>query len=228
MQFCDTADYKSALLSYKNQARVRQSCFPDVPAYNLAFKVMSANPHSTGFEAFKKLIATPELPDLGPGPRANVESIGLLNQKLEDYFGTANLRRPTRELLRCAALLWHDHHAAAHAIAQDDSSAEGSFLHGILHRREPDYDNARYWFRRVGKHPAYPGLAKSVDELANRSPIQRLASKFIPGGSWDPFGFIDACAEVAAAPGSDPRKKPLQQIQALEWDALLRHILEGA
>ena len=118
---------------------------------------MSANPRSTGFEAFKKLITTPELPDLGPGPRANVKSRAALDKRLEDYFATANPRKPTRELLRCAALLWHDHHDAAHAIAQEDSSAEGSFLHGILHRREPDYDNARYWFRRVGKHPALIG-----------------------------------------------------------------------
>ena len=189
---------------------------------------MSADTHSNGFEAFKRLIATPELPDLGPGPRANVESIAALNQKVEDYFGTANLRKPSRELLRCAALLWHDHHDAAHAIAQDDSSAAGSFLHGILHRREPDYDNARYWFRRVGKHPAYLGLAKSVAELGNVPQDQRMASTLIPGGSWDPFGFIDACAEAAAARGSDPQTKLLQQIQAIELDALLRHILERA
>jgi hypothetical protein len=206
---------------------VRNLVFPKHVAYNLAHsKFMSANPHSMGFEAFKKLIATPELPDLGPGPRASVESIAALNQKLEDYFGAANPRKPTRELLRCAALLWHDHHDAAHVIAQDDSSAEGSFLHGILHRREPDYDNAKYWFRRVGKHPTYSSIAKSVAELGNRSPDQRLASKLISGGLWDPFGFIDACAEAATAPMSDPRTKLLQQIQALELDALLRHLLD--
>jgi hypothetical protein len=187
---------------------------------------MSTNPHSAGFEAFRKLIATPELPDLGRGPRGNVESMAALDKKLEDFFRTAGLRKPTRELLGCAALLWHDHHDAAHAIAQEDPSAEGSFLHGILHRREPDYDNARYWFRRVGKHPAYSGIAKSVAELGDRSADERLAIKFIPGGSWDPFAFIDACDEAAASPRSDPRKKLLQQIQAAELDALLGYILE--
>ena len=34
----------------------------------------------------------------------------------------------------------------AHVIAQDLSSAEGSFWHGIVHRQEPDAENASYWF----------------------------------------------------------------------------------
>jgi hypothetical protein len=55
-----------------------------------------------------------------------------------------------------------------------------------------------------------------------------LASKLISGGLWDPFGFIDACAEAATAPMSDPRTKLLQQIQAFELDALLRHLLDRA
>src|SRR5450432_255553 len=44
----------------------------------------------------------------------------------------------------------------AHAVAQDLETPEGSFWHGILHRREPDPANAAYWFRRVGQHPVFP------------------------------------------------------------------------
>src|SRR5258706_12723448 len=37
---------------------------------------------------------------------------------------------------------------AAHQIAQDDTSAEGAWVHAWLHRIEGDSANARYWYRR--------------------------------------------------------------------------------
>src|SRR5262252_7547037 len=40
----------------------------------------------------------------------------------------------------------------AHQVAQDISSAEGSYWHAIVHRQEPDEGNSGYWFRRVGHH----------------------------------------------------------------------------
>ena len=54
------------------------------------------------------------------------------------------------ELIQSAALLWHDHLDESHTLSQDIFSADGSFLHGIMHRREPDYSNAKYWFNRAG------------------------------------------------------------------------------
>src|SRR5215208_1132858 len=46
----------------------------------------------------------------------------------------------------------------SHSLSQDISSPEGSFWHGIMHRQEPDPDNAGYWFRRVGNHPTFPAI----------------------------------------------------------------------
>ncbi len=45
---------------------------------------------------------------------------------------------------------------AAHRIAQESSSANGVYLHGMIHRIQDDFDNARYWFFRAGVHPASP------------------------------------------------------------------------
>src|SRR5256885_1675442 len=85
------------------------------------------------------LIETPGLADLGPGPRAGVQPETILEQKLQSIFGKAKMPRQNQELTRALVLLWHDHHETAHAIAQEIETSDGSFVHGILHRREPDY-----------------------------------------------------------------------------------------
>ncbi len=37
----------------------------------------------------------------------------------------------------------------AHKIVQSDESAEGCWIHGIVHVMEGDLDNARYWYKRA-------------------------------------------------------------------------------
>lgn len=49
---------------------------------------------------------------------------------------------------RAAALIFIDDIDAAHEICQDMPDSLGSLLHGIVHRREGDFDNADYWLRR--------------------------------------------------------------------------------
>lgn len=176
------------------------------------------------FVAFKQLIATPTLPDLCLGPRAGVETAPALTRKLDTFFRVVRCVPAAQEWLRAAALLWHDQHEIAHEIAQSDASVEGSFLHGILHRREPDYSNAKYWFHRVGQHPCFTLIAERVAELIADNPDVEPEIELLPHGKWDPFAFIDACEAAALLPLNDPRRKLLQEIQAIEFDALVEHV----
>ena len=59
------------------------------------------------------------------------------------------------ELVRGGLLYALDALDPAHSIFQDDPSPLGSYWHGMLHRREGDFDNARYWFRRAGTPPCF-------------------------------------------------------------------------
>ena len=53
----------------------------------------------------------------------------------------------------------------AHAIAQDDASAEGSWVHAYLHRVEGDLGNASYWYRRAGQPVATDALEAEWERI---------------------------------------------------------------
>jgi hypothetical protein len=109
-----------------------------------------------------------------------------------------------------ALWLWHDFLDEAHAIAQDIDTVEGSWWHAIMHRREGDYWNSKYWLRRVGRHPAFAILN------------DRLAERGLP--SWDALAFVDRC-EQAAKSGGD-LEQSCREIQRVEWQVLFEYCLE--
>src|SRR5690606_25308131 len=125
-----------------------------------------------------------------------------------------------REMARaCLAGLWlyHDFLDESHRISQDLPGETGSYWHGIMHRREPDADNAKYWFRRVGRHPVFPALRDAAAELARTSPAPD-ASFLWRQAEWDPAGFVNLC-ERARGSGSD-LEALCRQVQLREWELL--------
>jgi hypothetical protein len=179
--------------------------------------------HDKTFNTFRQLIATAEPPELGPQHRAGTKSVDELTRVLAEFFAAQKISDAIQPHLRSAALLWHDHLDASHTISQDISSRNGSWLHGIMHRREPDYGNAKYWFRRVGQHDAFPKLAERVATFLHHDG-GGLTERLIENGEWMPFGFVDEC-ERACSRGDAQLKQTLRAIQAIEFDTLIEHIL---
>lgn len=108
----------------------------------------------------------------------------------------------------------------SHDISQDNASPEGSFWHGVMHRREGDFGNANYWFRRVGKHPAYIKLGAVVREEAF------LGEAFLgPETSWNPYEFVEQCAQVANRSKGE-LKEQCVLAQWFEWQVMVGHILD--
>ena len=169
-------------------------------------------------EEFLNVIDTGDLPGLGPDQRTSVRSIAELGQTVNALC----LSPSTTSLARSAALLWHDYLDASHDVSQDLLSADGSFLHGIMHRREPDYSNAKYWFRRAGDHSSYPLLASQVAAYLSDTGNEDLAKCLVPGGHWDPFAFVDA-VELSVNTGQNINV--LQNIQRLEFKSLVTSFL---
>lgn len=169
----------------------------------------------------KSLLRTVEPPELGPGPRAGVESEASLNKELAPWLKSSGISEKNQDLIRALLLLWHDHLDAAHRIAQDIDDSDGAFVHGIMHRREPDYGNAKYWFRHVGKHPSFRPLSQQAGAFLEQSGQKLLLARLAPGGEWDAFAFVDACEESASRPATDPLATVLRQVQRLETEVLL-------
>src|ERR1051325_212444 len=173
------------------------------------------------FDNFQELLATANLPELGPGPREGVESEASLNGKLEKRFQGTGLSEERRQLIWALGLLWHDHLEAANGIAQRIGNADGALVHGIMHRRDPDYSNAAYWFQRVGKHPVFPELARRVGEMLDSAKEDALREELIPKGEWDPFGFVNLCERAVNQSEEDQQTQLLRAIQKIETGVLL-------
>ncbi len=164
------------------------------------------------------------LPGLGPGPRAGVASLAALAERCAEAEKVSGWTGERAALARGAVLLWHDHLDAAHRIAQDVASREGSWLHGMMHRREPDYSNAGYWYQRVGVHGAFGELARRAGRVVEELGDGELKRMLFRGAAWNPPGFIDACERCAADGSRHGWRGVLERIQGLEFEVFLEEL----
>ncbi len=106
----------------------------------------------------------------------------------------------------CLAGLWlyHDFLDESHAISQEIETPTGSFWHAIMHRREPDPGNSKYWWARVGAHPVLERLKEQAPALGYRYTT--------------PQAFVDFCERVRGAGRDD--EQLAQRVQLREWQLL--------
>ncbi len=165
------------------------------------------------------LLAEERIPPLGPGQpnRAAREELN----KLTPQFLLAHARLGDRTMAEaCISGLWlyHDFLDESHTISQSISSATGSYWHGIMHRREPDFGNSGYWFRRVGRHPIFPDLAEAAREVASGVSGLSHAAWLTDVTDWDAFRFIDLCESCYSTPGAD--QDLCRRVGLMEWQLL--------
>lgn len=167
------------------------------------------------------MLDTPEPPHITMRTRPGTKSLAELNAQLDEMLGKPGMDRRYCELSRATVLLWHDHFEPAHKIAQEVEGADGSLLHGIMHRREPDFSNARYWFRRVGTtHPSFDCVVGKVKMALMGLRSDLIARQIIPNDKWHPLGFVDFLEDVLKR--EDPAyDQLLRQIQAAEFYCFL-------
>ena len=169
-------------------------------------------------------LITDELNELGPGKPRKSRRAALDALDAQALAGGQTVR-DTDMAQCCVSALWllHDFLDESHRISQDVHTTSGSYWHGIMHRREPDYENAKYWFRRVGDHPVFVLLAQAASDLAAQAADKSVPSTTREG--WDPFRFVDLC-EKAQAGGA--LAVWCRQVQRAEWQLLFDHCYRAA
>jgi hypothetical protein len=127
---------------------------------------------------------------------------------------------PDTEPLKSALHLWNDNLGRAHEIAQEIETQTGSYLHGVMHRREPDYGNSKYWFRKVGPHPNFPAVREAALDLLSREfpGLTDIRSTIEGSGPWDAFRMVDWCQEAEGK--NDDLERFLRALQAREIELL--------
>lgn len=174
--------------------------------------------------AFWKLAATAEPPELGPGPRPGVLDRRDLESRLTQLASAHPVPPEIQLRLRATALLYHDHHDAAHDLVQDLADRDGALIHAILHRREPDYWNAKYWFRRIEVHPVYLALGRRLPGLPAPPEGRPLVRELTLPGAFDPFAFVDLCEREERSPAGTPLVRWLRGVQQAEFEELVNHL----
>ena len=124
---------------------------------------------------------------------------------------------PPLALVRGALYYAVDALDECHRIFQEDHTDAGSYWHGMMHRREGDFDNARYWFRRAG---ALPIAAALHAEAARVSPLMARQT------TWDAYLLTGECEQCKH--GAEESRAECVALHRVEFDGLLDYCWRNA
>jgi hypothetical protein len=129
----------------------------------------------------------------------------------------------------CLSGLWllHNFLGESHSISQDIETGSGSYWHAIMHRREPDFSNARYWFRRLGRHAVFTSLADEARKLPLANDVDDAGRAVLAAETWDALAFVDLC-QKAWRHQQSATADLCRQISWIEWQLLFDHCYRSA
>lgn len=176
------------------------------------------NPANYG-PLFAGLLGRERLNPLGRGtPVSDVrEELNLLS--IDDAFSHSKIK-DIGMADACIGGIWllFNYLEESHTISQSIETTTGSLWHAIMHRREGDFFNSKYWFRRVGEHAIFPDLQKVASGLAAEVEAHPSIHFLSKQSQWNPFDFVDLVEACLA--NKSPHELLCRQIQQAEWELL--------
>lgn len=92
-----------------------------------------------------------------------------MSPQVAAFLDSVTTGNPPADAVPLLRAVWHGLRGeweTAHQIAQDDTSAEGAWVHAWLHRIEGDLANARYWYRQARRDVAEGDLGDEGKTIA--------------------------------------------------------------
>jgi hypothetical protein len=123
--------------------------------------------------------------------------------------------------------LWHDCLDESHTISQSIASQTGSFWHAIMHRREGDFSNSKYWYARCRSHPVLRLIAARASEVLKGDLIDARRAGGLLGEGFDTYAFVELVEAVHDKP-KDPSHAAAVRLQQLEWQELFNACARAA
>jgi hypothetical protein len=151
-------------------------------------------------------------------------------RELLEVLSPADVVRDAKSKTDAAAALaglWlrHDFLHESHALSQSIETPTGSYWHAIMHRREGDFWNSKYWLNKCRGHPALVAISRQATDLINAAPADKTIMK-LTLGEFDAQGFVDLVEAIHPQP-ADPRRELVIALQQIEWQVLFEHSLLG-
>ena len=158
------------------------------------------------------LLTESRLASLGPGSPEPEVHVELRRFDPHTDLGNATSDRDSARACHSGLWLYFDYLDESHTISQEINTREGSYWHAIMHRREPDPTNGKYWWRQVGSHPV-------LSQLISEAPA--LGYNYT-----NPLDFVDFCERVRDT--GTTYENLAKQVQLLEWQLLFDHCYRKA
>ena len=150
---------------------MRQHRYPDAIQRLLIHDESHATPFPTAPTDYERVIRLRDLPD-------------------EKLFGETTAPAGDAKfvpLVRAGLFYHHNALDDAHRVVQEATGDAAAYWHGMVHRRERDFENARYWFRRAGEQPPFSEMqARGADVSANMGRQM----------GWDPFLLVNLAEQL--------------------------------
>ena len=128
---------------------------------------------------------------------------------------------PSKTSLKVASLEPVENDIGLERRSLRDATESLSFWHAIMHRREGDYSNSKYWFARCADHPVLKSMGSYANDILHQLPADKSLLRLVRSG-WDPDAFVDLLEAVHDRP-DDARYGPAVALQKIEWRLLFNY-----